>query len=173
MIKCPRPPALHAFPRAEPPALPSLCLFSPAHLHHVFGYREPTHWPPGCTEGPQQGARLNPSCPASSNSAACLLPCPILRTTEPKREDGRIQQDKGGARRGQWSQNQRLPVAVHSLAPAPGSPMSSGSFFRLCPFQLDKVEVGGVNGGQSMDTGEEGGITHQLCARYLVVPTYI
>lgn len=46
------------------------------------------------------------------------------------------------------------------------SPMSSGSFNQLCPFQLNKVEVVGVNGGPSMGTGE-GGIPHQPCARHL------
>lgn len=51
--------------------------------------------------------------------------------------------------------------------PRPRSPVSSGSFNQLRPFQFNKVEVVGVNGGPSMGTGEEGGLPHQPHARHL------
>lgn len=77
----------------------------------------------GCREGapPSKVPMGIPAALPSSNLPAYFFPGLTLGTTEPKREDGRIQQNKAGARRGQWSQKSKTAYCCSNLGLAPES----------------------------------------------------
>lgn len=103
MIKCLWP--WHcAFPRAEPPALTFECLLPPSSPPPLPRYREPTHWPLGCTEGPS--LRAHSKAPADSEHRAglqqlCSFSLPVLpggSWGEGMGGDYRVQSKCGGMR---------------------------------------------------------------------------